>query len=591
MALPVTITGLLVATTNVESFSKPFISSAGNVYVFGKGTTTNLIRAFKATDPTSSFSNVGSDVTVTSTNAIIGLDAVQQGDLIHVVTTDGAAAATIDLRYHVFDMSSDSWTTSNETIVNDYSVVTLATAAHAKVNIRSDGDVIVLYNGPLVNISAADRETVYYARRESGSWTVNVEVSNAGANAWFAGGVVIGANDRMHFFFINDTTSDAYQRTLTSANALETFPASYDTSINTTQISAMACGTSYDSSGTIKVRYPQEDNTGVILLSAKLDSADAPTVSTDADITGATDIESGSHRGSFAANGTTLWNAFVGSADSDIYTQSNVNDGGWSTPASFVTAVSNGIRTNIFVRNGNYVLAMVYNDNSNTSYNEKDLGAAGSPFDMDAVASMTWGGAGVATANLTSTALASVTWTGNTISASSAAEFYTVQRAVLSWEGASIVFARAAFDDITRAVLTWDGAEIIPSAWNSIASSAASGGAAGASIDAQDWRIVARFGFPPSTNRWDGASINTANYGDAAISSVTWDGVEAAEPIIVTAGFEIVTSASLKMVAPARGLNLDGWKPKRQQEDTEEEDLIFLMVAIHTYMEQNNVYH
>lgn len=569
MALPVTITGLLVATTNVETFTQPFISSAGNVYVFGKGTTTTLLRAFKATDPTSSFANAGSDITLA--NVIRGVSAVQQNDVIHVMTIDSVGSTGADLRYHAFDMSSDSWTTSNELVVDDYSLVATATAAHVAVNIRSDGDVICLYNGPMVNISAANRETVYYARREAGTWTAGIEVSNAGATSWFAGGIVRGADDRMHFFFIDDGASDAYQRTLTSSNSLQTFPSSYDTSINTTQISTLAIGTSYDSGGTIKVRYPQEDATGLIMLSVKMDSADTPTVTTDADITGATDIESGSHRGSFSANGTTLWHTFVGSADSDIYTQSNVNDGGWSAPASFAVENSNGVRTNVYIRSGNYKLAMCYNSNSNTLYNEMDLGSAGSDIDIDATASVTWGGSSVATSALSSTALASVTWTGSSVSA-----------------GAT----EADWSSIARIVVSWNGASIASNVWSSTASGAASGGAVGASIDAQSYFSIARFGFPPSMNRWNGASIASGDYTDATISSITWG---QASDVIAEAGFEMATTTSLGMVGqdstPAAAANLDGWKPKHHQDDIEEEDLMFLMTAIHAYMEQNNVYH
>lgn len=545
MALPVTITGLLVATTNNDTVTKPFISSAGNVYVFGKGTTTNLLRAFKATDPTSSFSNVGTDVTVTSTNAIQAVDAVQSGDNIHVITTDAAAATTVDLRYHVFSMASDSWTTSNETIVNDYAVVTLATAIHAAVAIRSDGDVIVLYNGPLVNICAADRETVYYARRESGSWTVNVEVSNAGSTAWFAGGVVIGSSDRMHFFFIDDTANDAYQRTLTSANVLQAFPSSYDASINTTQISALAVGTSYNDGGTVRVRYPQQDNTGVILLSAKLDSADTPTVSTDADITGATDVESGAHRASFAANGTTLWNTFVGSADSDIYTQSNANDGGWSAPASFAVENSNGVRTNVYTRGTRIILAMVYNSSSNTLYNEKDLGAApatGSDIDSDAVASVTWGGASTGSTAFDSDAVALLTWNGRSFAASA---FDSDAIAVLTWNGRS--FAASALDADATALLTWNGISTAGAAFAQDAAASLTWNGASYVASAFDQDAAAALA-------WNGASTATTSLSAAAVASLTWNGAE-----VLSAAFDADAAASLTWNGSAINIQAGAW--------------------------------
>ena len=632
MALPVTITGLLVATTNNDTVSKPFISSAGNVYVVGKGTTTNLLRAFKATDPTSSFSNVGTDVTMTSTNAIQAVDAVQQGDLLHVITTDAAAATAVDLRYHVFDMSSDTWTTSNETVVNDYAVVAIATAIHAAVSIRSDGDVIVLYNGPLVNISAADRETVYYARRESGSWTVNVEVSNAGATSWYAGGVVLGSSDRMHFFFLDDGASDAYQRCLTSANSLETFPSAIDTTVNTTQISALQTGTSYVSGANTKVRYPWEDATGIILMSFKCDSADAPTMSKDDGIDGAVPCESGAHRNSMSADGTRLWCAYVFATDSDIYTLSNANDAGWDAPALFAVENSNGIRTNIYTRSGSVVLAMVYNSSSNTLYNEKVLATAaafdqdvtasvtwtgeavaagGSAWSSTATASVTWSGASTATSNLDSDATALLTWNGRSFAASA---FDQDAAASLTWVGSSITAASATdWSSAATASLTWNGAAISASRWIATASSAAFGGVVGASTAAGPLSAAA-----VASLTWNGVSTSASAWDADALTSVTWTGVDAGGAVedgdasLIAAASVTFSSASTADSAvaidvaavlawagvdatPAVGLSdidRDGWKPRRKRiVDAEDEELMVLVTAIYTYMEQNHVYH
>ena len=633
MALPVTITGLLVATTNIETLTKPFLSSAGNVYVFGKGTTTNLLRAFKATDPTSSFSNVGSDVTVTSTNQIRAVDAVQSGDEIHVVTSDAAAASSVDLRYHVFNMSSDTWTTSNEAIVTGYALVALATAIHAAINIRSDGDVIVLYNGAA--LSGLD-EAVYYARRESGSWTADVIVSTAGSTQnWYAGGIVRGSSDRMHFFFINDDVNDAYQRTLTSANSLETLPASYDTSINSTQISTLATGTSYESGGVTKVRYPQEDSTGVILLSAKMDSADTPTVSTDADITGTTDIESGSHRASFAADGTTLWNTFVQTTTSDMFTQSNANDGGWSTPASFATINSNGVRTNIYNRGGSVVIAMVYNDSSNPVYNEKLLKSAAA-IDTDPTATLTWGGeavsAGSSDGALDSDAAASLTWGASSTSSgawssisSGAAAGGVVGASVAgaTWNASAVASVTLAGTSVDGAAWSASAAATVTLAGASVATSTISASAAGtvtwggasisagfgegdaaltatatlewvgATIDAQDWRVVARFGFPPSTNRWDGASISDGDWQASAAAEATFAN---ASIVTASADFSIGATASASFtgieISPYvfDHVVLDGKTPKPYRPvGMDEEDIPFIMAAITTVMENNHV--
>lgn len=627
MAFPTTITGLNVNIGNIKWITKPFIAG-GNVYVFGKGTTTNLLRAFKATDPTSSFSNVGTDVTMTSTQAILGIDAVQSGNEIHVVTIDGATTTEVDLRYHVFNTSSDTWTTSNETILDDYDLVSTAAGAHVAVGIRSDGDVIVLYNGPLV-ASGGNRERVYYARRESGSWTVDIEVGNGGATSWYAGGVVPGSSDRMHFFFLDDGANDAYQRCLTSANALETFPSAIDTTVNTTQLSALQTGAYYESGGATKIRYPWQDATGLILMSFKCDSADAPTMSKDDGIDGATSMESGEYRAGFAANGTTLWCVYVDSVASDLYTLSNVDDAGWDAPASFQAAVSNGVRTNVYVRNGNNVLAIVANDNSNPTYTEKDLGAAGSSVDIDATASVTWNSKSTAASAFDQDAAASLTWNGTGLYP---AAFDSDAVASVTWNGAEVAAGTIEDGDWSAAAtasVTWDAAEVTPAAWSSIASSVTGGGQPhGASTASADWNSAAVAsltwnGTATGAGAWDsdavasltatGAATASANWNSAAVASLTMVGEEVTgttseaawnasavatitltSATIAAASFDAGAVASLTMAGEAVGAaaerNLDGWKPKRI-EDTEEEDIMFLMAAIHTYMEQNNVYH
>ena len=102
MALPVTISGLVHATGSI-TVSRPFISSGGNVYVIGRESTT--LGAYKATDPTSSFSAVGTSPSLTNIN---NLNAVQVGDVLHVVTASASASTSVDYKYHTFNMATDA---------------------------------------------------------------------------------------------------------------------------------------------------------------------------------------------------------------------------------------------------------------------------------------------------------------------------------------------------------------------------------------------------------------------------------------------------------------------------------------------------
>ena len=575
MALPTTITGL---STSPNKYSQPFISSGGNVYVVGRDTsTTSLIRAFKATDPTSSFSNVGTDFNLTSSHSLETLVAIQSGDNIHVATTD-SSAGSLTILYHVFSMSSDSWTTTNESILGSTSVVNSSALSMLGISIRSDGDVIVTHNGSTDKIMGTDYDRAKYSRRESGSWTSDVDLGDVSASVnYYASGVVIGGSDRMHFFFVDDTNNDMYQRTLNSSNSLETLPSAFDTTVSTTELALMQLGVSYDSGGTIKVRYPISDATASVANSAKLDSnTDTPTVTQDTGITGATAVNTGAYfRLTFTADGTTLWHSFQ-AADHDLYTQSNADDAGWDAPVEFYddAGALSGHRANIYTRGSTKVLAFVMTAGSSIKYHEKTLsaGTTDAAFDMDAAASVTWTGASTSTTNLDSDAAASVTWNGISTAASpfdsdaaasltwlgSAIEsgaWSSTATASLTWEGVEINVAEAAWSSTAQAVLTWNGESDSAANWSSTTTAALTwNGAAdsasawsstatasltwvGAADHASAWSSIAQ-----ATLTWQGSAIESGAWSSDATASVTWNGVELQ---VAEAAFDIDAAASV----------------------------------------------
>jgi len=528
MALPVIVTGLESAIGNILNITEPFISSTGNVYVFGKGTTATLLRAFKATDPTSSFSNVGSDITVN--NTIRAVQAFQVDDVIHVLSADSSGSTVFDLKYHTFDMSTDAWVITNELILDDDAVGVTATTSQCDIAVRDDGDVIVLYNGN--RISSLER--VYYARREAGVWTIDILVDNGGASQnWYAGSIVKGSSDRMHFFFINDTAADAYQRTLTSANVLESFPAAYDTSVNSTQIAQVRQGVAYLSGGATKVRYPSSDSTTANVTEVAFDSADAPTVSVSADITGTRSVDSGACRSAFCADETTLWHVLIDTL-SDIYTQSNVDGAGWDTPALFATEASAGIKVNVYSRAGRIVIGMMYNDGSNPTYNEMDLRADGGTVQSAFTSSVTWGGRSTATSAMNPAATASVTWNGRSFAAS---RFDQDATASVTWTGAGVIITASAFSSTAVASVTWNGAIVSAGAFSAVETASLT---------------------------WNGRSFASANFNAPAAASLTWNGVsiaasafnDIARAVLVWNGTSI--AASSLSLTPAATLTWNG---------------------------------
>jgi len=377
MALPTTIAGVQVIAAARKCGG--FLSSGGNVYIiFLDSTDASIVEAWKATDPTSSFSEQNSAGKPDLTNLVIAIAAYQAGDVIHIVTKE---ASTGRIAYHTFNMATDAWGTVNEQVTATTFVVTGETV---DIVLRSDGDVIVIYNGAQDTVTMSNFNRVKYARRESASWTANVAVDNAGSVSWNAGTAILGASDRTHFAFIDDDSDDAYQRTLTSANSLEAFPAAFDATIQSTAARAdIGPGTSYVSGGATKVRFPYNNATAV--WQALCDSADAPTVTIDgasfSDGAGLSRLDGAYYPTAMAAHLTDLYAFWINaSSPFGLFQDKNANGAGWGTDVTrfggpvtrfFVTPFS-------FTRSGNYKIGFVIYDGTNVKYDELDLGSASS---------------------------------------------------------------------------------------------------------------------------------------------------------------------------------------------------------------------
>ena len=554
MAFPTTVT---TQGTVAVGCGGPFLSSGGNVYVFLKDDT-NLyrLRAFKATDPTSSFANAGTDVDVElSTGTLDALAAYQVGDDIHVATMSNTLAGLFNIKYHIFSMASDTWTTSNESVKALYDDG--PGIAAIGIALRSDGDVIVLYQGPTVANMGSDRARVYYARREAAVWTVDIAVDNGGATNWMPGGVVTGSSDRMHFFFKDDTADDAYQRTLTSANALETFPASFDTAIFGATDSIVTRGASYVSGANTVIRFPYFDSAANTTSAAQANSADAPTMSVSADITGASLANTAANYASFAANGTTLWHAYNEAGSTDIFTQSNADGAGWSVPASFYTGTVAQVYTNVYTRGGDIVLGIVFSE-TDPKYHEKVLAAGGNNLSAAAVAVLTGSGAATAAVPVSAAAAATVTMRG---ASTATANLSASAAATLTLVGEGPILSPAAFSSAAAATLTAQGkataaADLLAAAAATLTAegrstaAAALNAAAAATLTAraEATAAAALLASAAATLTGQGASTASAAWSAAAASTLTVVGEASAQS---AAAFESTAAALLTMQGQA----------------------------------------
>lgn len=377
MAFPTTV------TTNLNSYhgiGGPYISSAGNVYILGRYTIASQIQVFKAVDPTSSFVGVGVNPDMTSGNGIRALGACQVADNIHVVTRDANDASSNQIRYHRFNMATDTWDVKNELIRNTYTIAGAVDTSTVGITVRSGGAKMVIYEGPQV-LADIQRSRTYYAQNLGAAWSADIALDNGGNNHWYPSEVILGSNDRVHFFFCNTTLSDQYQRCLNSANALEAFPASYDANTTADPDDSTQRPVAYSgSAGGTVVCLPYFKDYTPTWNDVRFTSVDAPTPLTLRTInTGTVTANHGTIRRtfSFANDGNTIYGVFYGE-NGNLYIQSATETGTWSTPAQLLgSASATEVFSTVFTRNGSRKVAVCYTRNlTDVMYTEYTLAVA-----------------------------------------------------------------------------------------------------------------------------------------------------------------------------------------------------------------------
>jgi hypothetical protein len=356
----------------------PFISSSGNVYVIAEDDDQTDLRAFKGSDPATAFSAVGTDVVIgAGADQLWAIDGAQFGDEIHVVTKNGNVDGTsMDIRYHVFDMSSDTWTTSNTLIKSNITMnASPGRLASVGIKVRGDGAVFIAYNGARELVTAANYDRVFYARNLAGAWTADFALGTSGvAQDWVGGTIVLGGANRIHFFFQNATNGDTYQRTLNTSNALEPLPSSFEPSSEGFETHEQR-GTYL--SATDLVHFPVYSSANTV-DGAQFTSSDVPSITINADITGAVNVLTSPYRylASFAPHGNTVVNAFI-SDTNDIYTQTKIGGAAFGAPSLHRACSASSIYTNSYTRSSAFVLGMVYVDSGDVHYDELTLSTIG----------------------------------------------------------------------------------------------------------------------------------------------------------------------------------------------------------------------
>lgn len=372
MAFPTTVTTDGIANLGAAG---PYLSSGGNVYTIVMDDQQFDLRALKGSDPATAFSSVGVDVVIGAGSDLIrAMDAYQVSDKIHVLTKNCEAFnnGPVDIRYHIFNMATDSWSTTNEMVKTNMSAEAglFIWEAPVGITVRADGVVIACYNGLYETIATVNYDRVYYARRIGGTWSADIALGTAGvAASWSPGRAISGSNNRVHFIMQDATNQDLYQRTITSGYSMEALPAPFETTIDE--------GAAHDQRGvycTALDAISMPFYTGWQTFDrAVFASADVPTVSVDQDITSATLALTVpiAHEISHAVDGTDVWSAFIDTSN-DIYVHKNTSGTGWTSPTSIVTGSASAVYTSVYVRGAAKVLGILYMD-VNPTYTEYTL--------------------------------------------------------------------------------------------------------------------------------------------------------------------------------------------------------------------------
>ena len=350
----------------------PYISG-GAVYVVARGFTITDITVWKSTDPdASAFVEQDSGNAFSGASTIDSWASYQFGTDIHIVGQSVGG----DVEYALFHMATDLWdgTIGTEAVTSGLSI---NTPENISMVVRAGPDVICQYTGNRDNVMG-NKDRVDYARREGGSWTVDIAVDNGGANNYNPGTIVLGSSDRSHFFLgLGDTGGILHQRTLTSGNSFETWQTAFN--IGGGSLGIFARGASYDDGGTERVRAAFSDN-GNDGFMAELDSGDTPT-------TGTSGVAS--DNAVFPSSGFDSHRVVVDDAkilhyvyifSGSVWRDENDDDAGWGTDVEEITSISAPLTGAAFfasslssVNSGNPVVAVLITDSGDVSYDEISL--------------------------------------------------------------------------------------------------------------------------------------------------------------------------------------------------------------------------
>lgn len=213
--------------------------SGGNYYMVAvrdNGASPNDAMVLKTSDPTTADNWTAQDTANEPTPMALGagdeeyiaVASRQEGTTMHIVLmTQRIGNDDYGIQYVAFNMSTDTWGT--EVDVHDMGGVYTATGAgsaglHFDIDVRSDGDLVIVYQGPTESIMGSGYGRIYETHYEGTSWSTPQQLDTGGEERFVAPAMAINqTTDRCHMVWSNLTTTPTHlYRTLSSTNSLST---------------------------------------------------------------------------------------------------------------------------------------------------------------------------------------------------------------------------------------------------------------------------------------------------------------------------------------------------------------------------------
>jgi hypothetical protein len=303
----------------------PFIDTNGNLYTFIEHSVNdNNVVVIKSTDGGDTWREMDGANRPIQTD-FEGVDVFQDGDTLHIIHVKTA------VYYHRFRMSDhstnpDTWEITDEVIDN---TVTSYGRQVGSINKRSDGSIVAFY------IDGVSPARCRYKIR-NGSWGSQNTVDSEASTIFLSPFSVLGASDKIHLIYKDDTNGILYHRSLSAADSLsarESVATGMSTSLAGDDIPYVP-PVYYDSSGDEKVMILYKKLYGSNPMYHRVITNDGSpgteTLATDNDVE---ESEGGNAMviAAAAADGTNVFLFYCEDNVYDIWRTSNDDEGGWVT--------------------------------------------------------------------------------------------------------------------------------------------------------------------------------------------------------------------------------------------------------------------